>query len=161
MKAALSLNLRRRMPETVEVKETKPKPEPATGDAKKLKYVKDGRYIFKSSDDYVQILEPLRMKVGVNQQGEAEKVIYNDDKALRVTFKYCTLEATPELADALGVEHQRLVEMLLGSKSYGRDYRLVSAPGFEPDTYTAQWSENVTKRAAARTPGISQGTKTR
>lgn len=146
------------MPEVIE---TKQKPEPATGDVKKLKYVQDGRYTFKSNDDYVQILEPLRMKVGVNQQGEAEKVIYNDDKALRVTFKYCTLEATPELADTLGVEHQRLVEMLLGGKSYGRDYRLVSAPGFEPDAYTIKWSADVTRRAEARTPGISQGTKTR
>lgn len=153
------LILRRPMPEVLEVKETKP--EPATGDVKKLKYVKDGRYTFKSSDDYVQVLEPLRMKVGVNQQGEAEKVIYNQDKSLRITFKYCTFEATPELADTLGVDHQRLVETMLASKSCGRSYHLVSAPGFEPPPSLVAWMTEVNRRADVRLPVSTVGIKTR
>lgn len=147
------------MPE--EVKETKTKAELKTSDYTQVKFVENGRYVFKSTNDYVQVLEPVRMKIGIDQQGNAEKVIYNTDKALRVTFKYCTMEATPEMAETLGVEHQYLVNQLLHNKACGKIYHLISAPGFEPSASLIAWVADIEKRAENRLPAVASGVKVR
>jgi len=143
---------------------TTPGAKKAISDPFKLEIV-EGRWVFKSWEDFKLILEPVRRKKGIDSQGELVSVELptssKTGRSVRATFTHGAYEATPESARQIGLPFKNLVELMLHNPQFGRKYKLTSAPGFAPDEGLRNWSEKMSRRAESKFPKTTQGVKAR